>query len=152
MQSLPNTRDLGALETEDGRHILPKRLLRSGSLYHISITDQDMLTHEYHLSTVVDFRTRMECLEKPDTIIEGVQYHEIPIVDEETLGITRSGSPTELLRNFKEIPEEFMLKQYESLVHDEYSIKQYARFLDVLLHQNEELCSGTAVQVKIVSV
>ena len=30
-----------------------------------------------------------------------------------------------------------MLKQYESLVHDEYSIKQYARFLDVLLHQNE---------------
>ena len=47
MQSLPNTRDLGALETEDGRHILPKRLLRSGSLYHISITDQDMLTHEY---------------------------------------------------------------------------------------------------------
>ena len=137
MQSLPNTRDLGALETEDGRHILPKRLLCSGSLYHISITDQDMLTHEYHLSTVVDFRTRMECLEKPDTIIEGVQYHEIPIVDEETLGITRSGSPTELLRNFKEIPEEFMLKQYESLVHDEYSIKQYARFLDVLLHQNE---------------
>ena len=137
MQSLPNTRDLGALETEDGRHILPKRLLRSGSLYHISITDQDMLTHEYHLSTVVDFRTRMECLEKPDTIIEGVQYHEIPIVDEETLGITRLGSPTELLRNFKEIPEEFMLKQYESLVHDEYSIKQYARFLDVLLHQNE---------------
>ena len=134
MQSLPNTRDLGALETEDGRHILPKRLLCSGSLYHISITDQDMLTHEYHLSTVVDFRTRMECLEKPDTIIEGVQYHEIPIVDEETLGITRSGSPTELLRNFKEIPEEFMLKQYESLVHDEYSIKQYARFLDVLLH------------------
>ena len=41
------------------------------------------------------------------------------------------------MRNFKEIPEEFMLKQYESLVHDEYSIKQYARFLDVLLHQNE---------------
>lgn len=80
MQSLPNTRDLGALETEDGRHILPKRLLRSGSLYHISITDQDMLTHEYHLSTVVDFRTRMECLEKPDTIIEGVQYHELSLI------------------------------------------------------------------------
>ena len=111
-----------------------------------------MLTHEYHLSAVVDFRTRMECLEKPDTIMEGVQYHEIPIVDEETLGITRSGSPTELLRNFKEIPEEFMLKQYESLVHDEYSIKQYARFLMYFCIRMRELCSGTAVQVKIVSV
>lgn len=137
LQSLSNTRDLGALETEDGRHILPKRLLRSGGLYHISIVDQDTLINEYHLSTVVDFRTRMECLEKPDTVMEGVQYYEMPIVDEETLGITRSGSLTEILKSFKEIPEEFMLKQYESLVHDEYSIKQYARFLDVLLHQNE---------------
>lgn len=137
LQSLPNTRDLGALETEDGRHILPKRLLRSGSLYHMSITDQDTLMNEYHLSTVVDFRTRMECLEKPDTVMEGVQYHEMSIVDEETLGITRSGSLTDLLKNFGEVPEEFMQKQYEALVHDEYSVKQYARFLDILLHQEE---------------
>ena len=135
LQSLPNTRDLGAIQTEDGRHILPKRLLRSGSLYHIS--DQDTLLNEYHLSTVIDFRTRMECLERPDTIIEGVQYHDMPIVDEEILGITRSGTPTELLEAFREAPEDFMLKQYESLVHDDYSVKQYARFLDVLLHQEE---------------
>ena len=133
LQSLPNTRDLGAIQTEDGRHILPKRLLRSGNLYHISITDQDTLLNEYHLSTVIDFRTRMECLERPDTIIEGVQYHDMPIVDEEILGITRSGTPTELLEAFREAPEDFMLKQYESLVHDDYSVKQYARFLDVLL-------------------
>ena len=83
LQSLPNTRDLGALMTEDGRHILPRRLLRSGSLYHISLTDQDVLTEEYHLTEVIDFRTQKEILEKPDTVIEGVRYHEIPIVDEE---------------------------------------------------------------------
>lgn len=33
LQSLPNTRDLGAIITRDGRHILPRRLLRSGELY-----------------------------------------------------------------------------------------------------------------------
>lgn len=137
MKSLPNTRDLGALQSADGRHILPKRLLRSGSMYHLSIVDQDLLKNEYHLTTVVDFRTRMECLEKPDTVIEGVQYHELPIVDEETLGITRFGGMTDILKNFREIPEEFMLKQYASLVHDEYSVKQYARFMDILLHQDE---------------
>lgn len=60
LQSLPNTRDLGALATKDGRHILPRRLLRSGNLYHMSLQDQDTLLDEYHLSTVVDFRTRME--------------------------------------------------------------------------------------------
>lgn len=137
LQSLPNTRDLGALTTEDGRHILPKRLLRSGSLYHVSIADQDTLLNEYHLTTVVDFRTRMECLEKPDTVMNGVEYHEIPIIDEETLGITRSGSVAEMFRNFREVPDDFMLNQYASLVRDEYSVKQYARFLDVLLHQDE---------------
>ena len=97
LQSLPNTRDLGALATKDGRHILPRRLLRSGNLYHMSLQDQDTLLDEYHLSTVVDFRTRMEVLEKPDTVLEGVEYHEISIVDEETLGITRSGNLLEML-------------------------------------------------------
>lgn len=134
LQSLPNTRDLGALETEDGRHILPKRLLRSGNLYHMSLADQDILKNEYHLSTVIDFRTKKETMEKPDTVIDGVQYHEMPIVDEETLGITRSGNWKRLMQKFQQMPDGFMQKQYASLVHDKYSIKQYARFLDVLLH------------------
>lgn len=137
LQSLPNARDLGALETADGRHILPKRLLRSGNLYHMSIADQDLLKNEYHLSTVIDFRTKKELLEKPDTVIEGVRYYEMPIVDEETLGITRSGNWKELIQNFRKMSDGFMQKQYASLVSDKYSIKQYARFLDVLLHHDE---------------
>ncbi|MBU5482300.1 tyrosine-protein phosphatase [Blautia sp. MSJ-19] len=137
LQSLPNTRDLGALETVDGKHILPKRLLRSGDLYHLSIMDQDMLKKEYRLSAVIDFRTRMESLKKPDTVMEGVTWFEMPIVDEETLGITREAGFMEMLNRVKASPDEFMLRQYASLVHDDYSVKQYARFLDVLLHQEE---------------
>ena len=134
LQSLPNTRDLGALMTSDGRHILPHRLLRSGTLYHISIADQDTLMKDYHLTTVIDFRTKSEVLEKPDIVMEGVQYCDIPIVDEETTGITRSGRLDEIIKSFKDIPEDFVLNQYASLVHDAYSVRQYARFLDVLLH------------------
>ena len=137
LQSLPNTRDLGALMTSDGRHILPHRLLRSGTLYHISIADQDTLIKDYHLTTVIDFRTKSEVLEKPDIVMEGVQYCDIPIVDEETTGITRSGRLDEIIKSFKDIPEDFVLNQYASLVHDAYSVRQYARFLDVLLHQEE---------------
>ena len=137
LQSLPNTRDLGALMTSDGRHILPHRLLRSGTLYHISIADQDTLMKDYHLTTVIDFRTKSEVLEKPDIVMEGVQYCDIPIVDEETTGITRSGKLDEIIKSFKDIPEDFVLNQYASLVHDSYSVRQYARFLDVLLHQEE---------------
>lgn len=137
LQSLPNTRDLGALATKDGRHILPKRLLRSGNLYHTSLLDQDSLLNDYHLSTVVDFRTRTEILEKPDTVLERVEYHEIPIVDEETLGITRSGNLLEMLLKFDQPIDEFMQKQYVSFVRDDFSVKQYARFMDVLLHQEK---------------
>lgn len=56
---------------------------------------------------VVDFRTRMEILQKPDSILEGVEYHEIPIVDEETLGITRSKGLLEMLLGFDQPIDEF---------------------------------------------
>jgi protein-tyrosine phosphatase len=139
LQSLPNTRDLGALVTEDGRHILPRRLLRSGSLYHISLTDQDVLTEEYHLTEVIDLRTKKEVLEKPDTLMEGVRYHEIPIVDEETLGISQEGlsrpeNIIKLMKNMNIVPEEFIENQYRNFVRDQYSVKQYARFMDLILH------------------
>lgn len=142
LQSLPNTRDLGALVTEDGRHILPRRLLRSGSLYHISLTDQDVLTEEYRLTEVIDLRTKQEILEKPDTVMEGVTYHEIPIIDEETLGISqeglsRSANLLKLMQNRNMMPEEFIESQYRNFVTDQYSVKQYARFMDILLHHEE---------------
>ena len=55
LQSLMNTRDLGAIATKDGRHILPRRLLRSGELYHLSAGDKNRLTEEYNLKTISCF-------------------------------------------------------------------------------------------------
>lgn len=137
LQSLPNTRDLGALVTEDGRHILPKRLLRSGSLYHISLADQDVLTEEYHLTEVIDLRTRYEILEKPDIVMVGVKYREIPIIDEETAGISQAGNLMDMIKKFDRIPDEFLHKQYQNLVRDQYSVRQYARFMDVILNHED---------------
>ena len=56
LQNLPNTRDLGALMTEDGLHILPRKLLRSGEIYHASVADTRILSEEYNVKTVIDFR------------------------------------------------------------------------------------------------
>lgn len=137
LQSLPNTRDLGALMTKDGRHILPRKLLRSGSLYHVSLADQDMLLEDYKLSTVIDFRTEAEREQKPDTIMKGVEYYPIPVLDEETSGITQAGTLMDMLTKFDQVPDEFIYKQYENLVRDEICIKQYANFLDVVLHQKK---------------
>lgn len=74
LQNLPNTRDLGALMTEDGLHILPRKLLRSGEIYHASIADTRILSEEYNVKTVIDFRSAAEVKKKPDDIMAGVEY------------------------------------------------------------------------------
>lgn len=137
LRSLSNTRDLGALVTEDGRHIIPRKLLRSGNLYHMSIADQDTLLNEYRLSTVIDLRTGMERAEKPDPEMECVQYLHIPILEEETMGVSKESGSMDMLLNFQGDPDEYMRAQYAGLVQDKYSVKQYARFLDRLMHQGD---------------
>lgn len=134
LQNLWNTRDLGAIITEDERHILPRRLLRSGDLYHLSLADQKALCEEYRLTTVIDLRTEAEAKERPDTILPGVEYYRIPVLDEPHPGITHiRDMDRKFLKNQKN-PGKFMEKIYEEILNDQYSVKQYARFIDVLLH------------------
>lgn len=136
MQSLPNTRDLGALMTEDGRHILPRRLLRSGALYHLSLADQELFTEGYRLSTVIDFRSGIERKRQPDTVMPGVEYFHIPILDEESTQNYSDQNLIDVLLN-EHLDDDFMLKQYKSFIEDQYSVKQFARFMDVLLDCQE---------------
>lgn len=67
--------------TENGSHILPRKLLRSGEIYHASITDTRILAEEYNVKTVIDFRSATEVKKKPDDIMAGVEYYHIPILD-----------------------------------------------------------------------
>ena len=89
LEGLVNTRDLGGFETVDGRKIRPGRLIRSGELYDATSEDIKKLTQQYHLKTIVDFRTETERAGRPDPDIEGVRYIFNPILNEETMGITR---------------------------------------------------------------
>ena len=142
--NLPNTRDLGALATKDGRHILPRRLFRSGNLYHASLAGSEPV-FAGGLSQAEDCDrpsgTRRRQKEKPDAVMKGVEYYHIPMIDEETVadiagkypwhftgeaqGFARSWNMTGTLRAL-------IGQQYENFVKDQYSVKQCARFMDVL--------------------
>ncbi len=137
LQSLPNTRDLGALKAQDGRQILPYRLLRSGELYHVSSEDVRLLKEEYRLRTILDFRTEAERIRKPDTQIEGVCYLENPILDEALMGITWEEDVLKRLEDFRGNVEKYMEKVYRALILDTYSTSQYAKFFQYLLKQEE---------------
>ena len=136
LQSLPNTRDLGALLAEDGRHILPRKLIRSGELYHVSFADRKILTEEYHLTKIIDLRTDKEREKKPDTAIPGVAYSHISILDEESEEISRTKDMVQMILE-EDLTEERMCRQYENFIRDQYCVKQYARFLDEILHQGD---------------
>ena len=53
-------------------------LIRSGALAGITKADQDRLIKEYHLKTVIDFRTETERQEKPDPSWRGWNIFPIP--------------------------------------------------------------------------
>lgn len=135
-KSLPNTRDLGALMADDGRHIIPRKLLRSGNLYHISLSDQETLTEGYHLTTVVDFRTRAERSRMPDEKLPGVEYYHLPILDDESKGRVTSGV-VELLLHYRGNLEDLLLQQYENMVTDPVSLTNFANFIDLVMSHGD---------------
>ena len=137
LQSLPNTRDLGAIVTADDRHILPRRLLRSGELYHISESDKNRLREEYNLKTVIDLRSAEERKCKPDTIIAEVEYYHVPVVDEDVQVISNREQFVKMLAGLPDDMEEYMIRQYRNLCMDQLVLKQYAKFIDILFRQEK---------------
>ena len=94
LSGAPNARDLGGIETIDGRVLRPGRLIRSGMLSRLDDNDISYLKNA-GLRTVVDFRTTAERLQKPDRLPEGVEYIICPMLEDKTEGITRDKPETE---------------------------------------------------------
>ncbi|MDO4816505.1 MAG: tyrosine-protein phosphatase [Bacillota bacterium] len=94
LEGAPNARDLGGLETVDGRKVKANRLIRSGNLHRISDADAEYLK-KAGLRKVVDLRTAQERREKPDRVIDGVYYIVCPIMPDRVEGITRETPKTE---------------------------------------------------------
>lgn len=145
LEGVHNTRDLGGYLTLDGRSIRPRRLIRSGALCSLTERDKEILTGEYGLRTVVDFRTEAERTERPDPMLDNVAYIPNPILEEKALGITReketdSDVVSMVLGQLKEGEGSgirYMENMYGNLVTDSYSKKQYANFFQILLSHGD---------------
>ncbi|MBR2766449.1 MAG: tyrosine-protein phosphatase [Blautia sp.] len=133
-QNLYNTRDLGAFEVQDGRHILPCRLLRSAELYHLSVTDKELLTGQYHIRTVIDLRSAAERRKRPDDILPGVEYHPLPLLDETSDLLFQRPGIMDILADLEGDPEEVMRQNYVHMVRDPYTIGQLARIIETFRH------------------
>lgn len=136
---LRNTRDLGGMEAQDGRRILPGRLYRSGHLYELSQADVDRLAQI--APVIIDFRTDAERKEKPDREIPGTENVHIPILDDLAVGISREQRALkEVFRSFILKPEEakqYMCDLYRAFVSDD-AVRKYAGFVNILLGTHDK--------------
>lgn len=137
LQGAPNTRDLGGIQTADGCVIKEHKLIRSGALANLTEEDKRILKEEYQLSTVIDFRTETERSQKPDVEMDGVRYIHNPILEEETMGITREAGLTKLLMSFGGDSGDYMKQMYRSLALGEKETAHYKQFFTHLLEQED---------------
>ena len=144
----PNARDLGGIETMDGRRIKPNRLIRSGMLARL--TDEDVEYLKFAgLKTVVDFRTSAERVQKPDRVIDGAEYIVCPMLEDKTDGITRDKPESEdeeaqrTLKMARRLMEHDpdgvrqMRSLYPILVTLDHSLEHYRRFFEILLKHED---------------
>ena len=135
-------RDLGGF----GGGIVPKGLfLRSGKLSILTSDECAKLCRKYNIRCVIDLRTPIESAEFPDVLPKGVEYLQIPLLKDATVGITHeTGSdPMTIVRNLRKHPEKLleMLPDFKALykrvVTDEYSRSQLDKVVSIM-RQNAE--------------
>lgn len=80
LDGLHNTRDLGGLPAGAG-HVLPRRLLRSGSLASATPGDLNVLRNAYDVRLVIDLRTDEEAARWPDPMdsMPGARLVRLPV-------------------------------------------------------------------------
>lgn len=141
LEGVHNTRDLGGYSTLEGRRIKTKRLIRSGELSKLTERDKHILTEDYQLSVIVDFRTHTECMECADPALQGVVYVSNPILEEKALGITREKEAENdvvsmvlgKMKGNKNAGIEYMENMYRNFITTNFTKKQYGKFLHIVL-------------------
>ncbi|WP_367296035.1 tyrosine-protein phosphatase [Levilactobacillus yonginensis] len=82
-----NARDLGGYQTADGKwQIRPKRLIRSSNLNGLTNGDKKVLSHDYHVTSIVDFRTPGQIDYEPDQPVPGATSTELSILGPHAFG------------------------------------------------------------------
>lgn len=148
LKKLTNTRDLGGLETADGRKIRGGRLIRSGKLSKLPKSTVRAL-RDMGVTTVVDLRIENERCASPDTPIEGCRYVHQPILCVPTIGITgtdalfeRTGKESARVKiEGERIKKEFgsidnyMKETYRTILFNESAQEGLRKFLRLVVEE-----------------
>lgn len=135
-----NLRDLGGMPTTDGHCVRHNRFLRSANLQALTHRDQHRLLQS-GLTTILDLRTPIEIEEKPDVQINGVENIAVPILSDQSMGITREhgADPIQAIRSMRRQPQQLQkslpdfCKIYEGMVTSPSSQAGLAQALNIII-------------------
>ena len=118
-----NLRDLGGIPIGDSKGRIPKGLfLRSGKLSGLTSEECAALCRRYRIACVIDLRTALEAQEFPDPLPDGVEYVQIPLLKDATVGVTHeTGSDAmSIIKMLRKNPEKLkeMVPDFEKLYRD----------------------------------
>ena len=141
LKKLNNTRDLGGIPTGDGRGIKGGKLIRSGKLSNLPQRTVSALK-KMGITTIVDLRVPSEKSDYPDTVIEGVNYIELPLIYTPTFGITAEKSTRDTVKKESHrIKQEFgnldnyMIEVYRSILFNEQPQDYLKQFLRLVIEE-----------------
>ena len=122
-----------------GMQIREGKLFRSGNLS--LATQEDIVYLKERVAVILDLRTGLERIERPNPFMEGVEEIWLPILEEAQVGIAKDEESNQVAVTMRlEDPEsvkEYMKSVYRELATREYSRSQYAAFLRHLLIKRE---------------
>ncbi|XKM13468.1 tyrosine-protein phosphatase [Orbaceae bacterium ac157xtp] len=130
-----NFRDLGGIQTRDGRRIRSGKLFRSGDFSRLNEDDKQILAHQIGIKHILDYRDQSEIAKFPDNLWQNSQYHNIPANPIKT-ELTADLQDIELLLQLKkDLPAKFMTELYRLLP---FNNSAYKKLVDLLLNTNGE--------------
>ena len=134
LRGADNARDFSGITLPGDIKIGKGRMIRSNHLS--SATPEDVkLLKEYDLRLIIDLRTETEAMQKPDVEIPGVEYINIPVFVESTIGITHENGTDKHALGELEIPDMCLL--YKKMVRDEFSKSQIKKIMSRIFVQDK---------------
>lgn len=136
-----NVRDLGGLIGFNGKKVKEGRIYRGGFLGRVSQNDIETI-NSLHLTDIVDFRSEVEFMDRPDYRFEGVEYHNLPsLLPNEKLKDNNTYDDSNLLWFLGESTDGYghMLRTYKEALLTEKGQGAYRDFFKVLLEDDKRV-------------
>ena len=127
-----NIRDLSTINSNNVK-IKDNMIYRGSALDLLTKKDVKILKEKYKISTIIDLRTEMEIMKRPDVIISDVENIHMPMFNKKIPGITHEGR--------KELETEInvdMSKMYREIITKDEYLKKVSEIIKKIINLKDE--------------